>query len=99
MLQVTEQAKEHLAKLRRERHVNDASARLIPGRSGEGVKLTFSKEPARGDRIVRTDGLELYVAEPIAKRLDRSVIDIGVGDRGGRYLTLRGQPKPNPVTG
>jgi len=99
MLQVTPQAREHLAKVRGERSTKAASARFVPNATGGGVSLTFATEPKTGDHIVHADGMEVYVAPAVAGRLDRSVIDIGKGTNGKTALILKAQPKPNPVTG
>lgn len=99
MLQVTPRAREHLAKVRRERTQGEASARFVPSISGAGVSLTFASQPNLGDHVVHADGIDVFIDRAVADRLDRSVIDVGKGKSGSTALILKAQPNPNPVTG
>jgi Fe-S cluster assembly iron-binding protein IscA len=91
MLQLTEGARLHLRKVRNERHQDDANARFVASPSGEGVSLSFEKEAQQGDRVVHTDGIDVFVAPAVAERLDQSVIDVGKRRDGKAVLTLRPQ--------
>lgn len=99
MLQVTPQAREHLAKVRQARSNDEASARFVPSVSGNGVSLTFASQPNLGDHVVHADGIDVFIDKAVADRLDHSVIDVGKGKHGAAALILKPQAKPNPVTG
>ena len=89
MLQLTTDARDHLARVRRERRKEAASARFVPSPSGRGVSLTFAAKPDDGDKVLHADGMQVFVASAVADRLGRSVIDVGVGKNGAPCLILK----------
>jgi Fe-S cluster assembly iron-binding protein IscA len=76
MVELTEAATRHLARLRERRgYTGSGGARFVEG--GIAVGLTFTDGPRPGDQVLSVDSLPVYLAPGIAERLDDHIIDIG----------------------
>lgn len=76
MVQLTEAATRHLARLRERRgYTGSGGARFVEG--GIAVGLTFADGPRPGDAVLDVDAMPVYLAPGIAERLDDHIIDIG----------------------
>jgi Fe-S cluster assembly iron-binding protein IscA len=93
MVQVSDAATEHLIRVRSERgHGEQAGARFV--KTEGGVGLTFADGPRPGDRVVKHDGIAIYLEPAVAEKLDDGIIDIGnKNGRAALYLRLRQMSK------
>jgi Fe-S cluster assembly iron-binding protein IscA len=73
-LQITNNAQAHLIRVRRERGIDDRHAARFVDNHGK-VRLTFAPTAAPGDREVSAREIRVLVAQEIADRLERAVID------------------------
>jgi Fe-S cluster assembly iron-binding protein IscA len=94
MLQLTQQAAQHLVRVRGERGFDaEAAARFVS--SGTGVGLTFARRPEPDDHVIKTSDIAIYVAPQVAEKLDAATIDVGEKDgRMGLVLKRRRTPAP-----
>ena len=94
MLQLTSNATRHLVKLRQERGLDDRAGVRFVSKEGR-VGVTFSLNPANGDREIDAETIKVYVAPEIASTLEQSVIDTREED-GKASLVLRKQAAAAP---
>jgi Fe-S cluster assembly iron-binding protein IscA len=96
MVQVTKEAAKHLVRVRGERGFDRSDgARFL--KRGVGVGLTFSKKPQPGDRVIEANGVPVFVAADVARKLDRGVIDVGSKDGKTALYFKRRVPRKDPA--
>ena len=87
MLTLTTKATRHLIEVRRKRGFDvHAGARFVG--KGARVGLTFVRTPGKGDRVVASEEIKVYVAPDIADALDWAIIDARDED-GHTALVMR----------
>jgi Fe-S cluster assembly iron-binding protein IscA len=90
MLRFTEQAIEHLLRLRAERGLAEAyGARLGRGSQDRGVSLTFVEQPQDGDRVLRDAALPVYVGRDVVRALHGATIDVATQEGRPRLRVAR----------
>jgi len=87
MLQLTPKATEHLIQVRSERGVDKKAGARFVSRNGR-IGLTFAAKPAKSDRVVEAEEIQIYIASEIAETLDQSIIDARP-EEGKMTLVLR----------
>lgn len=85
MLQVTSNAAHHLARVRQARGVDVANAARFVGNGGQ-IQLTFTSSPERGDQMIETSEIPVFLAPDVASRLDQAVMD--TRQEGGEDLLV-----------
>jgi Fe-S cluster assembly iron-binding protein IscA len=89
MMQITERAATYLERLRSEKGLDGKSGvRFV--RNGAKVALRFAPAPEKGDRVVRRDGLAVYLAPEVVEKFDRSIVDARTRE-ARTWLVLRKQ--------
>lgn len=87
MIQVTPLAAKHLVEVRNGRGFGrTAGARFLP--QGHGVGMSFARVPEPGDTVIAAIGIDIFIAQELASKLEGSTIDISATD-GKTDLVLR----------
>lgn len=90
---LTGRAARALGQIRRRTGLEDSiavriSASESPDGSSSGFQMRFASHPLPGDDLITTAGTKVFIAAPVAKPLESSVLDTAETSRG-EQLVLR----------
>lgn len=95
MLRITDQATEHLLRVRREKGFDTESIPRFIRKAGR-LALTWARKPKAGDRVVDGERVQTLVAESAADLLEGKTIDVKAAEGKALLIVRRRRADAEP---